>query len=100
MTAIVLPLLPNRTVDPWGGVNPWEIWLFTVLTAAIFYGGYIAVRLLGPGKGVLVSGVAGALVSSTSVKLAFARRAHEGGPIRSLTAGARSQQWCRCCACS
>jgi hypothetical protein len=22
MTAMVLPLLPNRTVDPWGGLNP------------------------------------------------------------------------------
>ena len=39
MTAIVLPLLPNRPIDPWGGVNPWQIWFFTVLTAAISYGG-------------------------------------------------------------
>src|SRR5690606_25762367 len=26
MTAIVLPLLPNRAIDPWGGLNPFEIW--------------------------------------------------------------------------
>src|SRR5690606_18425203 len=28
MTAIVLPLLPDRTVDPWNGVNPRQIWVF------------------------------------------------------------------------
>ena len=88
MTAIVLPLMPNRTIDPWGGVNPWEIWLFTVLTAAISYGGYIGIRILGPAKGVLVSAMAGALVSSTAVTLAFARRARAGEPVRPLAAGA------------
>ena len=88
MTAIVLPLLPNRTVDPWGGVNPWEIWFFTVLTAAISYGGYIAVRVFGPGKGVLISGLAGALVSSTAVTIAFARRAAVGEMVTPLAAGA------------
>jgi uncharacterized membrane protein (DUF4010 family) len=88
MTAIGLTLLPNRTVDPWGGINPWQIWLFTVLTAAISYAGYVAVRVLGPGKGVLVSGLAGALVSSTAVTVAFARRAAAGGPVRPLAAGA------------
>lgn len=88
MTAIVLPLLPDRTVDPWGGVNPWEIWFFTVLTAAISFGGYIAVRVFGPGKGVLISGLAGALVSSTAVTVAFARRAMAGEMARPLAAGA------------
>ncbi len=88
MTVVVLPLLPNRTIDPWGGVNPWEIWLFTVLTAAISYAGYIAVRLLGPGKGILVSGLAGAIVSSTAVTVAFARRAKSGDAPRPLAAGA------------
>jgi uncharacterized membrane protein (DUF4010 family) len=88
MTAVVLPLLPNRTVDPWGGVNPWEIWFFTVLTAAISYAGYIAVRLLGPGRGILVSGLAGGLVSSTAVTVAFGRRAKAGDTARTMAAGA------------
>ena len=55
MTTIVLPLLPNRTVDPWGGLNPWEIWFFTVLIATISFAGYVAVRVLGPTRGLLVS---------------------------------------------
>lgn len=88
MTVVVLPLLPNRAVDPWGGINPWEIWLFTVLIAAISYVGYIAIRLLGPGTGVLVSALVGAVVSSTAVTVAFARRAQSGDPPRPLAAGA------------
>jgi uncharacterized membrane protein (DUF4010 family) len=81
MTAIVLPMLPNRTIDPWGGLNPWEIWFFTVLMAAISFLGYAAVRLLGPARGLAVSALAGALVSSTAVTLALARMAkHADSP--------------------
>ena len=59
MTAIVLPLLPNRTIDPWGGLNPWEVWFFTVLIAAISYFGYVAVRVFGATQGLIVERVSG-----------------------------------------
>lgn len=75
MTAIVLPLLPNRTMDPWGGFNPWEVWFLTVLMASISFAGYVAVRILGNTRGLLVSSLAGAIVSSTAVTLALARNA-------------------------
>lgn len=77
MTVIVLPLLPDRTIDPWGGFNPREVWFFTVLIATISYLGYIAVRILGTTRGLIVSGLAGALVSSTAVTVALARMAKE-----------------------
>lgn len=79
MTAIILPLLPASPIDPWGGFNPRQIWLFTVLTATISYLGYVAVRVLGTTRGVLVSSLAGALVSSTAVTVALARSAAGGG---------------------
>lgn len=88
MTVIVLPLLPDRAVDPFGGVNPRDIWLFTVLTAAISSVGYVAVKLAGPSRGVLFGAVAGALVSSTAVTVAFARRAAAGEPTALLAGGA------------
>ena len=78
MTAIILPLLPVRAVDPWGGFNPYQVWLFTVLTAAISYLGYVAVRIFGTTRGVLVGGLAGAVVSSTAVTVALARTAAGG----------------------
>lgn len=79
MTAIVLPLLPNRTMDPWGGFNPWEVWFLTVLMASISFAGYVAVRILGNTRGLLVSSLVGAIVSSTAVTLALARNAASGG---------------------
>lgn len=78
MTAVGLSLLPNRAMDPWGGFNPWEIWLFTVLSATISYCGYIAVRLLGSTRGLVVTGLAGALVSSTAVTASFGQKAKNG----------------------
>jgi uncharacterized membrane protein (DUF4010 family) len=79
MTAIILPLLPDRTIDPWGGLNPFEIWFFTVLAAAISFFGYVAVKMLGEARGLVVSAVAGALVSSTAVTVALARLVANGG---------------------
>jgi uncharacterized membrane protein (DUF4010 family) len=78
MTAVGLSILPNRTIDPWSGFNPWEIWLFTVISATISYCGYIAVRLLGSTRGLLVTGLAGALVSSTAVTASFGQKAKSG----------------------
>ncbi len=78
MTAIILPLLPAEPIDPWGGFSPRQVWLFTVLTAAISFMGYIAVRVLGTTRGVLIGGLAGAVVSSTAVTVALARTAASG----------------------
>ncbi|MGD9478605.1 MgtC/SapB family protein [Shinella sp. G-2] len=75
MTAVVLPILPNETIDPWGGLNPWKIWFFTVLTASLSFLGYIAVRMFGASKGFVLSALAGSLVSSTAVTMVLARTA-------------------------
>jgi uncharacterized membrane protein (DUF4010 family) len=78
MTAIILPLLPDKTIDPWGALNPREIWLFTLLAAALSYLGYIATRVLGEARGLLWSTLAGALVSSTVMTLSLARSPGNG----------------------
>jgi uncharacterized membrane protein (DUF4010 family) len=88
MTAIVLPLLPDRTIDPWGGLNPFEIWFFTVVVAAISFGGYVAVRVLGAARGLLVGSLAGAIVSSTAVTVALARMARSEANAMPLAGGA------------
>ncbi|RUM95961.1 DUF4010 domain-containing protein, partial [Pseudaminobacter arsenicus] len=88
MTVIVLPLLPNRALDPWGGLNPWEIWFFTVLTAAISFLGYIAVRLFGATRGLMVSALTGAVISSTAVTVSLARNAKSGENPFSLAGAA------------
>jgi len=77
MTVILLPLLPDRELVAWFPVNPREIWLLTILIAALSFAGYVAIRLAGPSLGVLLSGLAGGLVSSTAVTLNMARLARE-----------------------
>ncbi|MGE0748747.1 MAG: MgtC/SapB family protein, partial [Rhodospirillales bacterium] len=80
MTFLLLPVLPNRAVDPWQALNPSEIWLLAILIAAISFAGYVAVRLFGDRLGVLMTGLAGGLASSTAATLTLARlaRAHPG----------------------
>lgn len=75
MTAVVLPVLPDEAIDPWGGLNPWKVWFFTVLTASLSFLGYIAVRIFGASKGFVLSAIAGSLVSSTAVTMVLARTA-------------------------
>lgn len=88
MTFIILPVVPDAAIASGGGVNPREVWLIAIVLAAVSFLGYGAVRLLGAQRGVLLSGLAGGLVSSTAVTLTSARRAaaHEGSPLL-LTAG-------------
>jgi uncharacterized membrane protein (DUF4010 family) len=77
-SAVALPLLPDQTVDPWGAINPRELWLLTILVAGASFAGYIAVRVLGGDVGVLVGAAAGSLVSSTVVTAELGRRVRNG----------------------
>jgi uncharacterized membrane protein (DUF4010 family) len=88
MTVILLPLLPDRQVAYWFPVNPREVWLLTILIAALSFAGYVAIRLAGPKIGVLLSGLAGGLVSSTAMTLNMARLAREHRERQKLFAAA------------
>jgi uncharacterized membrane protein (DUF4010 family) len=77
MTFILLPLLPDRNIDPWGAINPHELWLMTVLIAAFSFAGYVAVKYIGPERGLVFAASAGGMVSSTAVTLSVARMANE-----------------------
>ena len=73
MTIILLPVLPNRTIDPWEAINPFEIWLMTVMIAALSFAGYIAIKLTDEQRGIFLSGVGGGLTSSTAVTIILSR---------------------------
>lgn len=77
-TAIALPLLPDRPIDPWDAINPRELWVLTILVAGASFAGYVAVRVLGSDVGVLAGAAAGALVSSTVVTAELGRRVRKG----------------------
>jgi len=73
MSFLLLPVLPNRTIDPWDSVNPARIWLLAILIASISFGGYVAVRVFGQRLGIVMAALAGGLTSSTATTLALAR---------------------------
>src|SRR5665213_129120 len=47
MTFVLLPLLPDRAVDPWHALNPRQLWFMMVVIAALSYVGYICIRVAG-----------------------------------------------------
>jgi uncharacterized membrane protein (DUF4010 family) len=76
-TFIALPLLPDRPIDPWGALNPYKLWLLVILISGLSLVGYVLTRWLGPGRGALITGFTGGLVSSTAVTLSFSREARD-----------------------
>jgi uncharacterized membrane protein (DUF4010 family) len=72
---VILPLLPNRPVDPFGLLNPFTVWRLAVVAMALSFMGYVAQRLLGGRYGLLVAGLAAGLVSSTAAVAAMGARA-------------------------
>ncbi len=86
-TFIVLPLLPDHAIDPWGALNPYELWWLVILISSLSLAGYVATRWLGEGRGAAITGLAGGLASSTAVTLAFARRSRQVMSTDALASG-------------
>ena len=82
VAVVVLPQLPRRTFGPLDVLNPFDIGLMAVLIAGISFTGYVAIRLLGPSRGVLVTAAVGGLASSTAVALSFSGRAKQTPELR------------------
>ena len=75
MTFVLLPILPDMPIDPWAAINPHELWLLVVLIGAVSFAGYVAVRALGEQTGLAIGAAAGAIISSTTVTINYARLA-------------------------
>jgi uncharacterized membrane protein (DUF4010 family) len=96
LSLVLLPLLPDRDYGPrdwpWLAdrlrglgvadatlarlqpVNPHQLLLIVVAISGAGFAGYVLVRLLGPRRGLLLTGIAGGIVSSTAVTLAMAEQ--------------------------
>lgn len=88
MTLVALPLVPDEPLRWLAGVNPYKAWMLAILLAGISFLGYLAVKLGGARRGLLLAGAAGGLVTSTAVTLANAAASMRNGPARGLAAGA------------
>jgi uncharacterized membrane protein (DUF4010 family) len=83
---IVLPILPNRALDPYDAFNPYKVGVLVVLISGISFVGYFLTRLLGAQKGLGLTGALGGLTSSTAVTAAMAERARGNENLRTICA--------------
>ncbi len=93
MTVVLIPILPDRTIDPWNALNPREIWLMTLMVGAVSYGGYIAVRVAGMRRGLLLAAIMGGIATSTTVTWTFARLARHKPAAMSEVSAAILAAW-------
>ena len=74
-TLVVLPLLPDQQIGPYGALNPRSIWIIVILVMAISAAGYILVRILGNRFGLAIAGLASGFISSVATIGAMGTRA-------------------------
>lgn len=86
LALVILPVLPRGAWGPLGVIAPFKIGKMIALVAGVSFAGYVASRLVGAARGLLVAGLLGGLVSSTAVTLTYAGRARDEPPLASLCA--------------
>jgi uncharacterized membrane protein (DUF4010 family) len=74
VSLVILPLVPDRPLGPWGVWNPHTIWLQVVLISGLSFVGYLAAKIVGTARSIGLGGLLGGLVSSTAVTLSYSRR--------------------------
>jgi uncharacterized membrane protein (DUF4010 family) len=79
LALVILPLLPEGPFGPTPGFRPRELWALVLLFSGLSFGGFLALRLVGPGRGQVVAGLLGGLISSTAVTLSFSRESRREG---------------------
>ncbi|HWL61481.1 MAG TPA: DUF4010 domain-containing protein [Steroidobacteraceae bacterium] len=72
---VVLPLLPDEPVDPWGVLVPSRLWRMVVLILAVGMMGHIALRAAGARWGLPLAGFLAGFASSTAAVAGFGQRA-------------------------
>jgi uncharacterized membrane protein (DUF4010 family) len=83
VTAVVLPVLPDEGLGPppLDVFNPQKIWLMVVLISAISFIGYVLIHVVGPRRGIGLTGLLGGLVSSTAVTLSYSGKSRGHDPL-------------------
>ena len=88
-TLVVLPLLPNRDLGPYGALNLYKIWIVVIIVIGISSAGYVATRLLGSRYGLPIAGLASGFISSIATIGAMgARTVKNAAVLRPAVAGA------------
>ncbi|MFO7325235.1 MAG: DUF4010 domain-containing protein [Pseudomonadota bacterium] len=86
---VVLPLLPDEPVDPWGVLVPSKLWHLVVLILAVGMAGHVALRVVGARWGLPLAGFFSGFASSTAAVAGYGQRARaEVGHVGHAASGA------------
>ena len=77
LSAVILPLLPDKQVIDWLSIIPFKIWLAVVVVSAISYFGYVAQRYFFREQGVLITAIFGGIYSSTATTVVLAKQSKD-----------------------
>jgi uncharacterized membrane protein (DUF4010 family) len=96
VSAVLLPILPDRGFGPGGILNPYKLWWIVVLVAGLSLAGHFARRFAGAGTGPVLTGLVGGLISSTAVSVSAARLSAQGGAAAPQAAALGAAQAVMC----
>jgi len=68
ITAVVYPLLPVYSIDPWHLINPRGVWLTVIIVSGLSFVNYLLLRIVGT-KGLRYSALLGGLVNSAAMSV-------------------------------
>jgi len=93
VAVIALPLLPDVDIGPMDAINPRNVGLMVVTISGLSFIGYVAMKLYGAKRGLLLGAALGGLVSSTATTLSFANRTKETPSLAPIAAGGIAIAW-------
>ncbi|MBV0900433.1 MgtC/SapB family protein [Haloarcula salina] len=71
---VVLPALPNHSLDVLYGLNPRFIWLMVAFVTGLGFVAYVLAQFLSPERSIAVTGIIGGFVSSTATTVSMAEK--------------------------
>jgi uncharacterized membrane protein (DUF4010 family) len=71
---VLYPVVPDKTIDPYGVINPKILLLVTIIVTTIGFAGYIALKKIGYQRGLPLIGAIGGLFNSEATTSALAAR--------------------------
>jgi len=83
---VVLPALPNRSLDGLYGLNPRFVWLMVVFVTGLGFAAYVLAQFLEPEQSIAVTGVIGGFVSSTATTVSMAEKATQNETLYHICA--------------
>lgn len=71
---VLYPIVPNRTIDPLGVINPRTLIFITIVATSIGFAGFLAMRKVGFERGLPIVGALGGLLNSEATASALSAR--------------------------